>query len=126
MSPTGSQARGTRGTAASGLGRPSLQPKLTFMCVRACVFIDAADEYAFLPLPVLFSTPPSVFSPLLSFSRVFWEPKRDRFWWRPLFGTWEIGAGQWRFPPPQAGQREKKEKEKEKEEKKNPNKTKPR
>lgn len=124
MSPTGFQARGIRGTVASGLGRPSLQPKLTFMCVRACVFIDAADESAFLPPPVLFYTPPSVFSPLLSFSRVFWEPKRDRFWWRPLFRTWETGAGQRRFLPPQAGQREKKEKEKEKEEKKtqtNPN-----
>lgn len=83
------------------------------LCVRAraCVFNRCCRGVRFSCLPRDYLSPPSsLFSPLLSFSRVFWEPKRDRFWWRPLFGAWETEAGPWRFSPPPAGQGKRKKK----------------
>lgn len=57
------------------------------LCVRASVFIDATNDSAFLP-PLYYCAPSHpLLRPLLSFSRVFWEPKRDRFCWRPLLGS---------------------------------------
>lgn len=122
--PLASRLEGPEGPWLLVWVAPRSNPNLPLcVCVRVFLLMLQMSPLSCHPR-YYFTPPPSVFSPLLSFSRVFWEPKRDRFWWRPLFRTWETGAGQRRFLPPQAGQREKKRKKKKKKEKKtqtNPN-----